>query len=1440
MTTSTPRRRDRAPLSSVDSNVVGSSKKKNTKTSRTPSGKQQKRFSTKSTKTPGTTKRKKRRQRNDLTIDTPRFESPQFKQQTVCDGDFANLRQAVTVENVVALTATDASSTTTQLSEHATKYTFGSSGILYNSQQWEAEQSTAFKSWLNHLFRPAPEIDTVGDEQRSVELKAAMTLFNSRRMSAIRFAIEREVTEGRLAITPRAGRNILDEVYVQEQLSSLLLSYTPRWLQLGLDVVLAHHGDQQAQKRHDGTKETLKKTILEQVLSKPSAVQKYTAGKVKTASGYFEQMLRVEIQQHTLSVLLILVFFLDEAKTRQLLTEDPCLFEKTSQVKSSQEMLISLCQDCFAKQRSILNHLEYEGISVLHVQQPLDEYDFCVRNFAVDLKDGVCLAKMVDIVTNGCNLLSSLRLPAGSRKHKMYNVRLALAALRQLGVPNISDITPSHIVDAHQPRIIQLVWSTILYFELPEFRQEIIQYKASRLIQGQVRRFLAMKSYHIVLRGCVSLQSLFRGVRPRLRLIEMNIAAGEIQKIWRGYDAKVRYGFELLGIITVQSVVRHFLCRKRVTLLSKRIHASIQIQTIWRGYDHKLRYGFVLVDIITVQSVIRRFLDARRANARFNGVLKIQSATRVWKAKRMVAIYQNAIVTIQSFMIKSLAVKHIACRRRELAELFDEGEVINYSTNQLRRRDDKVSLIRQAEKETECLIDEQILESVVEEEDVVSISTRSSSMSDDLDLASEIEHEVASVVIQMHWRRYFSSTNYTMTKKAVVTCQSFCRRWIAKNETQNLRVSRSKEVASIKITSFGRGCFTRIKYMKTLVAATTIQKIVRGYIAKKLVDEMKCFQMFLAWENNAKKIQAQFRRHICESMYNTVLAGVVSLQARIHSIHATKAVNDLMIARAKEEAATLIQKTYRSFYASSALLAQKQAASIIQSAFRRHILEQKYRSVKKASVLIQAKFRSKRMRELFLLHLKCVQILQRTGRNFLVKVKTKQLAATNIQRLWRGYSANVDFMLLVLATIKIQAAVRMRSAFTTYQNNLDGIVLMQACFRSKLARKTISSQHCSSVVMQKIGRGFLARIQKKEQLVSIAVIQRAAREMMARSHNEIKTFAATEIQRIWRGFSAHTDYMMQVMAAMRIQSSVRYFLRKKILQRMNKASVITAQENDLVADSALKETGDTKPLTYQTREIRLEILADSQMCMDSPPSVIDVIVYESNSKREVNNVSAIPKIIATSSYVATPNKIHVRSLSKYEKHTAKAIKVLRKSELFSDVMEAVSTLEKTTCKSIDSCKLLLKARAENNLLSLLSCCNRSSPHLELVRAILHTFTNISGHQASLSLLVTRESSVIMMDVVQMFRDKADIFALSTALLETFVRSVAFILSEYSSHEHQKCMRGILSLSRKRASARSSPEFEKGVMCLEKVIRIFEGGAIESKPKKCPYCEREFA
>lgn len=63
----------------------------------------------------------------------------------------------------------------------------------------------------------------------------------------------------------------------------------------------------------------------------------------------------------------------------------------------------------------IIRHLLFMGYSVLHIQAPLDEYDFTVNNLAVDLRDGVRLCRLVDLhcpttnlskVKNGLSLLT--------------------------------------------------------------------------------------------------------------------------------------------------------------------------------------------------------------------------------------------------------------------------------------------------------------------------------------------------------------------------------------------------------------------------------------------------------------------------------------------------------------------------------------------------------------------------------------------------------------------------------------------------------------------------------------------------------------------------------------------------------------------------------------------------------------------------------------------------------------------------------------------------------------------------------------------------------------------------------------------------------------------------------------------------------------------------
>jgi hypothetical protein len=125
----------------------------------------------------------------------------------------------------------------------------------YNSQRWEDRQCTVFTAWLNTVFHPEGVSNRVKNEQLLLEWNAATQLFDSPEMQAIRLSVEREVKYGRLAIAPRSDeghlatasgsdRNVLDEVHVREQLTELLLSYSPRWLQLGLGIVLGSNNSE--------------------------------------------------------------------------------------------------------------------------------------------------------------------------------------------------------------------------------------------------------------------------------------------------------------------------------------------------------------------------------------------------------------------------------------------------------------------------------------------------------------------------------------------------------------------------------------------------------------------------------------------------------------------------------------------------------------------------------------------------------------------------------------------------------------------------------------------------------------------------------------------------------------------------------------------------------------------------------------------------------------------------------------------------------------------------------------------------------------------------------------------------------------------------------------------------------------------------------------------
>jgi abnormal spindle-like microcephaly-associated protein len=192
---------------------------------------------------------------------------------------------------------------------------------------------------------------------------------------------------------------------------------------------------------------------------------------------------------------LMLVLVLDQAKATDVLPG--CLFQSTSPYKTSVDILHQLSTMLLPSHGDITRPLGHLTYKVAHVQYPLQEYTYHIDNIAIDLRDGIVLTRLVELLLysaatlveqqedtvtismpSGEVLTSSfdfsqkeswvlsqhLKFPAIGRPQKMYNVQIALAALSGVrGLPGqaAGGVKAEEIVDGHREKTLSLLWSLV-------------------------------------------------------------------------------------------------------------------------------------------------------------------------------------------------------------------------------------------------------------------------------------------------------------------------------------------------------------------------------------------------------------------------------------------------------------------------------------------------------------------------------------------------------------------------------------------------------------------------------------------------------------------------------------------------------------------------------------------------------------------------------------------------------------------------------------------------------------------------------------------------------------------------------------------------------------------------------------------------------------------
>jgi len=295
----------------------------------------------------------------------------------------------------------------------------------------------------------------------------------------LRRKIRSEISSGK--VTLREDRDLYANIEVKEKLLDLFLSYRPAWLTLALEVVMSEtitpaHGETLPSQKQ------LKAFILSHILSDEKLLTKYNqGGGSRVPSGQFGEKFHAELRPLVLNRILVLVFFLDRAAGRYqnslgnlFHTNQEGKSLKTP-VKSSAQVVVTICREFLSRQGDIIKQLARANLHVFHKQDRLDEIVFPIENFAIDLRDGVRISRLVEKLwllprnsphvneTDKYPLLSQLRIPAISRLQKIHNVTVALAALQedcQVGLPQ--DLQAHHIVDGQRRMVMRFVWTLVL------------------------------------------------------------------------------------------------------------------------------------------------------------------------------------------------------------------------------------------------------------------------------------------------------------------------------------------------------------------------------------------------------------------------------------------------------------------------------------------------------------------------------------------------------------------------------------------------------------------------------------------------------------------------------------------------------------------------------------------------------------------------------------------------------------------------------------------------------------------------------------------------------------------------------------------------------------------------------------------------------------------
>ncbi|KAL7563175.1 hypothetical protein ACA910_014452 [Epithemia clementina (nom. ined.)] len=1079
---------------------------------------------------------------------------------------------------------------------------------------WAEKQCSTFKEWLNYTIDPCEDSEEERGRPEKAEFRALVQhqrmaavrvksgrLWQSAELNKIREKIRSEISRGRLSL--REDRDLHANLGVRDMILSLLFSYSIQWLRIGLETLFGesiHSSDsleESPAKLSDGTdiyrgspknqlsslQLALREFIINRVLADKTVLSKYTKRLCKVPSGKFGAKYQAELRSLVLYRLLALFFFLDRAKRENILDKVPALFRTGAEVKSSKDVLLYFCRHFLSQEGDFMKHLSRMQLTVSYKQEPVDEIKFSISNLAVDLRDGVRLTRLLEILSDAPakSLLLRLRLPAVSRLQKLHNVGVVLQTLRDSGVSVGEHVMPHQIVDSHREIVLALLWAICCRFCLnrivdeTKIKEEIARIKRSR---GE-REHLAMTSE----------ESCDVENRMRLRLIEwcatvcskFGVAVRNLTTDFSdGVIVCLLLHYYLPNLVKLTEIRR----TKRTTTFMNPSRANEEIirrNERWNSeFASKKLYMlggvgkmipisdssdlpdpkamllclvFMFSRILSCSNEIRASITLQRfirGRQRISLVKRKMDAAKliwsIWEAQREKYFeaqklrFGGAVRIIECFFINwKHRLEDMKQRRLAWEEIKRKIVLVQSLARAKIAREQFRAVVHQ---HTVCTILQcwwrrakasRILLTLRVYRDSARKIQRAYRWSKEVDRSKNL----AAVVVQSQWRAFYGQLRYQIDILDIIDVQRCTRRFLSLRDYKWMRASMIKLQVVARIFLAKKNADRLREAASRRRSVTRIQSMFRQYI------EAKHFQLV---KRLVTKVQASWRRTHEQRIFSKLSKVVLVLQSHQRARSMARCFQDV-----RKRAITLqafcrgslqrisysrtikhvcyCQVMARVWIARQRADQRKEAIVTLQKFQRSHHAQVKLKHAKSASIRLQCHWR------VFFARLLLLNALQAV-------VKIQKMARGTIE--FRRFRKVQDSTITLQKWIRVELAVLQLKALRFQRSQLEksSAVCLQSCYRGYLFRRELLFLQSRACLVQTAFRRFIARIEYKSDMVKICLVQSLARVWLDRKKVSRRTAAVLQVQAFSRMVLAKKiadDHRVSIRAAVCLQCAFR-------------------------------------------------------------------------------------------------------------------------------------------------------------------------------------------------------------------------------------------------------------------------------------------------------------